>query len=212
MKIISKVKDYYDYLVSVYGIDEDIVYDRRDCNILHKIPIEYFSKDILNDDSIKKLKKQFCLCDNGKYKFMKTMVGTIYYFIIEIGYTHYLFSVERYIENNEINIIPQLLEVKKDCKKRSKYPISLIPINTFGGIFKGFELRDYMFKIEKEIYNPIFDGTYISSFINADDIYNDLYNYLISIREKEIIDNRNDVSKLESHGFDKITSFRGKNK
>ena len=60
---------------------------------------------------------------------MKTMVGTIYYFIIEIGYTHYLFSVERYIENNEINIIPQLLEAKNECKKRSKYPISLISIN-----------------------------------------------------------------------------------
>ena len=29
MKIISKNKDYYDYLVSYYGFDETRVYDRR---------------------------------------------------------------------------------------------------------------------------------------------------------------------------------------
>ena len=29
MKIISKFKDYYDYKVAEYGIDENLVYDRR---------------------------------------------------------------------------------------------------------------------------------------------------------------------------------------
>jgi hypothetical protein len=31
---------------------------------------------------------------------------------------------------------------------------------------------------------------------------------LISVREPQIIDNRDDVQKLESKGFDKKTSFR----
>ena len=29
MKIIDNKKDYYDYLASIYGIDELVVYDRR---------------------------------------------------------------------------------------------------------------------------------------------------------------------------------------
>ena len=29
MKIISKYKDYYDYLTGIYGVDDKIVLDRR---------------------------------------------------------------------------------------------------------------------------------------------------------------------------------------
>ena len=40
MKIISKFKDYYDYKVAEYGIDENLVYDRRlpagVVSVLHK--------------------------------------------------------------------------------------------------------------------------------------------------------------------------------
>lgn len=32
MKIISQYKDYYDYLIGFYGIDEKIVLDRRKFN------------------------------------------------------------------------------------------------------------------------------------------------------------------------------------
>lgn len=35
MKIISKHKDYYDYLVSYYGFDPMIVYDRRETRKIH---------------------------------------------------------------------------------------------------------------------------------------------------------------------------------
>lgn len=30
MRIITKIKDYYDYLQGVYGIDDKVIYDRRD--------------------------------------------------------------------------------------------------------------------------------------------------------------------------------------
>jgi hypothetical protein len=39
-------------------------------------------------------------------------------------------------------------------------------------------------------------------------MYNEIYNYLIAVREPNIEDNRNDIQKLESKGFDKKTSFR----
>lgn len=40
MKIISKFKDYYDYLVGIYGEDPLLVFDRRNQNgtIIHKFP------------------------------------------------------------------------------------------------------------------------------------------------------------------------------
>ena len=44
--------------------------------------------------------------------------------------------------------------------------------------------------------------------IAPDEIYQNVYDYLISIREPNIIDKRNDIQKLESKGFDKKTSFR----
>lgn len=36
MKIIDKNKDYYDFLMGVYGQDPKAVYDRRGSAILHK--------------------------------------------------------------------------------------------------------------------------------------------------------------------------------
>ena len=36
MKIISKFKDYYDYKVAEYGIDENLVYDRRNGTIVDR--------------------------------------------------------------------------------------------------------------------------------------------------------------------------------
>lgn len=38
MKIISKYKDYYDYLVNIYGIDEKLILDRRQYNKIPYIP------------------------------------------------------------------------------------------------------------------------------------------------------------------------------
>ena len=212
MKILSKVKDYYDYLVSVYGIDEDIIYDRRDCVLLNKLDHEYFTLNCLSSDIKRKNVKQFGIDENGKHRFLTKKIGKIYNFILEVGTTHYAFVVERYLDDGgNVNLEPKLVDVKTECKKRSKYPISIIPINIYGILRENFDYRDYSFIIDKELGNPILSNTYLSGIIDANDLYNRLYNYLISIREKEIIDNRNDVSKLESHGFDKKTSFRGKN-
>lgn len=210
MKIISKIKDYYDYLTSVYGIDEDIVYDRRECNILSKMLCHYFNVEYNYYADKKKTQRKFYEKNtNGKYHFITKEVGDFYYFCLEVGITHYIFQVERYKdENDKIQIIPSLLEVNTDCKKISDAPISLIPLQTrYGSIVFNKDL--YSFEKHNEIINPILNETYLTSFINADDLYNNLYNYLMS-QEKEIIDKRDDIAKLESHGFDKKISFRGK--
>lgn len=60
----------------------------------------------------------------------------------------------------------------------------------------------------KLIGNVLLKDTCISGFIPAEDIYNQIYDYLIHIRESQVEDKRTDVQKLESKGFDKVTSFR----
>ena len=39
MKIISKFKDFYDYKVAKYGVDEKLIYNRKTCCDYYKILI-----------------------------------------------------------------------------------------------------------------------------------------------------------------------------
>ena len=47
MKIISKHKDYYDYLQGIYGIDEIMVYDRRTKNLIRETYLSSGSAQML---------------------------------------------------------------------------------------------------------------------------------------------------------------------
>lgn len=58
------------------------------------------------------------------------------------------------------------------------------------------------------IKNPILSGLPIVSYIPAEEIWQAIYDYLIKLKEPEIIDTRTDEEKAESHGFDRKTSFR----
>lgn len=210
MKIISGgKKDYYDYLVAKFGIDEDIVYDRRDSYVVRPSCQGhiFFCKEKYYNDKPKEKKKMWHMNDHGKDVYEFVEVGLILYFVLEIGYSSYLFRVERYLNDNSDVVLSPSLEKKLDCDKQSKHPISIIPCDVVRHhwLTKDDTIRYYM---QNEISNPILSSTFIPSFIDAEEVYNSIYNYLISIREKPIIDNRNDTLKLESFGFDKKTSFR----
>lgn len=62
----------------------------------------------------------------------------------------------------------------------------------------------------KRIYleNPIMVDTWIPSIIPPLDIWVEVSNYLLSLKDPKIEDNRSDIEKLESHGFDRKMSFR----
>jgi hypothetical protein len=201
-------KDFYDYLAGVYGIDNDVVYDRAKSHVFR--PMEagdtYFCKTRLYNDRCKKETKGHHYV-NGKYVYGIFYEGLKLHFVIEIGFTQYLFMVERYLDNNlEVQLEPQLLNKFQVDKKQSQVPVSLIPVDFWGLFSEAPSIRRYY--LNEEIQNPIFTGTWVTSFLNAEEVYNEIYNYLISIKEPKIIDNRNDVQKLESKGFDKKTSFR----
>lgn len=209
MKIITGgKKDYYDYLSGIYGIDNDVVYDRRNSTVFRRYydMDTYFVKDILCNDKQKELKRTHRFIDN-RWKFEYMPEGNIYFILIEIGYTQYFFSIERYLDdNNKVVINPTLIEKKNVTEKKSEAPISVIPIICYYSYRSGFEISKYL--IHQEVQNPIFSGTWVTTVIAPDEIYQNVYDYLISIREPNIVDKRNDIQKLESKGFDKKTSFR----
>ena len=195
MKILSKRKDYYDYLVGKYGIDEMIVYDRRDCTVLahDEYNIAFSKKKMYND----KPKREVMSYRNGKR--VSEMVGLRTEVFITYGKKTRKFLVERYLD--------ALGNVRISHKE--------VPLDglDFRCCSKDREMREAPIFIWNEwtntyIDNPILDGTWLTGYISPEEIYTEVYNYLLMKNAKKIEDNRSDVEKMESKGFDKVSSFR----
>lgn len=224
MKILNRgKKDYYDYLAGIYGIDNDIVYDRREFYVLNQatystsIDIRFFF-----DNTIFGIHNGFCgnAADSPRvpHGYSKMIYGRKHSFVLEIGFYQYLFEVERYIsDDGRLIIEPKLVEKFDNRKHFGTTPITLFlykdePLCSTGILIDSWDSirRKLEYKKRKSEYyeNPILSDTWITGFIPAEEIYNNVYNYLIANREPDIQDNRNDIQKLESKGFDKKTSFR----
>jgi len=198
MKIISKYKDYYDYLIGIYGVDPKLVLDRRkhvNPQILgpQRIIIYicgnkiegfydgnsfYYGKDLEIIGERKKNRSYNFIWSNRTSKEM-----------IEIKFRPNDFSPKETILINP-NIIKTNINDKEDC-----------PI-----IYGGYHH-----------YKDIGNGNYpklsdlnISSVYPPEEIYQMLSQWLSErISKKEnITDIRCDVDKLQSKGFDKKKSFR----
>ena len=143
------------------------------------------------------------------------------WFGLVIGFVAYVFLVYRVLQNEtdkEVNIVPKLMRKFTFDRSRikSKAPI-LIGELTYNIPWRIPCKKDDEFYDEVTIEldnngnykeNPILDGTWIPSLIPAEEVWNNITDYLLSIKEPPIIDNRTDIQHLESHGFDKKTSFR----
>jgi len=123
--------------------------------------------------------------------------------------------VERYIDDedeNRIHLNYGLIE-KKDISKDEKIsyaPICLCPISHHKNWYAGSSDKFDASKEDKEqkIDNPILYSTYIPKFIDAYEMWNNLYEYISSLRDKDFEDTRTNEQHIESHGFDKKISFR----
>lgn len=200
MKIISSYKDYYDYLVGIYGVDPLIVLDRRNFDLpiylnshftddycFYKLIIGeylidfmvdnennfYFGKEILNLKGVKEYHNKFTLDFINKY----------------------------YNSNNAIKL--------KMFKRIIEFSIKPIKIersfekNIVIGILNNRN-NEFLYKY------PILKNINVNKFINADKIYQMIYDYLskLNLEKENIVDNRSDIEKLTSKGFDKKESFR----
>lgn len=224
MKIIDNKKDYYDYLAGIFGVDDLVVYDRRGSVVLNSEKAlfqgmeVYFSQKAIYLDKpltkkmywkLKSIVKQR-EAEAVKHRFGKTWAeGDIYHFVLEVGYTHYRFEVERWLEENNresVHVEYRLIDTLKDDHKRySDVPMCVIPCYAQ---YSRWSHEEQWKEREGRVENPILAGTFIPGMIPPTDIWNVLYTYLSSLRDKPFTDSRSDIQKLETAGFDKKTSFR----
>lgn len=162
-------------------------------------------------------------------KFPDAYNVSCHWFDIVIGSVAYMFLVYRVLQNvndKEVKLVPVLIRkfTFDRSKTKSKAPILI------GGLSYSYndipwniayqrEGDEYYKWIAKVGYiapnkdgdydeNPILADTWIPSLIPAEEVWNNISDFLLSIKEPKIVDNRTDVQHLESHGFDKKTSFR----
>ena len=150
------------------------------------------------------------------------------WFGLVIGSVAYVFLVYRVLQNEtdtEVKIVPKLMRKFTFDRSRAqtKSPILIgeltynrmdipwrISCKRDSEFYEAVAKAGYIAPDKNGDYyeNPIMDGTWIPSLISAEEVWNNITDYLLSIKEPEIVDNRNDVQHIESHGFDKKTSFR----
>lgn len=211
MKILTtrNNKDYYDYLTGIYGIDEKVVYDRREFTILSNSGSLFFNCTILENDA-KKKEIRTRKWVGRHWKWETEYRATELYCMLEVGLKWYFFQVDRYLDEASKVCLDWKIITTREITKDKR--IGIAPM-TF---FKAFETYSWWtdttldLKVDKSdaIPNPIIQGTTIASLIPGQEIYNSLYAYLSSLNDVEIIDNRTDLEKAESAGFDCRTSFR----
>jgi hypothetical protein len=70
------------------------------------------------------------------------------------------------------------------------------------------DISSWRHRDSEVIVNPILEGSIFTNILSAKEVYEGIYNYLLECKEPKIEDKRNDIEHIESHGFDKKTSFR----
>lgn len=209
MKILRKSKDYYDYISSGTMVDESVVYDRR------------------NETKVPRIDGFFGSLKTG-YRINRNNRNSIYV-VLEIGRKRYLFTVYFETDTEGCSTILDVQLTDMVEIEKSSGPVMQLDIDADMTIYK--YLRTFYISKESEAYKealrkslenfkfpdthythyasePILKDTWIPRYISADEVWRNIYEYLSSLKDIVPEDNRTDVQKAESHGFDKKTSFR----
>lgn len=208
MKIISKYKDYYDFLQGVNGIDEKIVLDRTEFHVTEKL---------ISEDSF----FRFHICGykieglyrKGKFLYGKELeqyhIQKNRFFSKDNQDEYYCIKDSKSYGGNTIDVLkePKKLEDGKNPNEYLNCPILIE--HTFGKY--ECESDDYVYNYSwtrKRKYNkfPILKDHEINKVFSAEEIWIILYNWLS--KEKTIENNQTDKEKIVSHGFDLKHSFR----
>ena len=239
MKIVCKVKDYYDYLSGVNGIDPLVVYDRREYAFLTNtdtIPVLlrnqlYFDK-IDSDKKKQKITKSKSARRfvNKDWYFNKEEIfeGNITYFCIVVGYKRYLIECERYLDDKDKLCLDYTVlentDIPKDERIFKNYPILIhtcergffgsansVPFYSWFNIKKAIKENNVNAIKQHVIFNPIFKDTPLTSIISPEEMWDNIYSFISSLNEKDITDKRDDNGHIISHGFSTKESFRNIN-
>lgn len=205
MKLISKYKDYYDYNIGLYGIDEKVVYNRL------PFPDKYYH--YVNRTEISHTLPKIYKFDISEYEYKHLLFcGKVIYIRRKYG---------EYKAEYEV-ISEYTLHKMFDSSHRNRYLV-----RTFGKIDYSVK-HDSIMDIHKATGQPVvlLDGwndkhlildTNIpilndikgfGSLIDAKSCYLEICQTLIDINNTESIPVSTDGDKILSHGFDKKISFR----
>lgn len=198
MKIISKYKDYYDYLQGLYGIDKKLILDRRDHDLIPYTPSDgkltfYIAGYIIEGYWSEKEKKCYYGDD------LKQFVDKIDYIPSQPWKRDCSKSI--WLHNKNLNRIHNgdwyyIEPIKDKDKFNIKYncPI-LLKFNSY--MLKYIKLSDFN----------------MASFISSNKMYEMLSEWLSKqITLKEEVPELNNDNKIKSKGFDIKKSFRPKMK
>ena len=195
MKIIGKIKDYYDYLVGVYGIDDKLILDRteffptsrfispNDSKVIFFIcgyQVEglyrngkfYYGDDLAKFEKRKDWKWRYWNQDNKDYYTVK---------INRVGKDEYISILKKPILDNT--------NEKLDC------PILIY--NIFGEYeYKGYKLSKF----------PILKDYDLVNVFQPEKLWQMIYDFLS--KTKDVPNLQTDKEKIISKGFDYKHSFR----
>jgi hypothetical protein len=204
MKIISKFKDYYDYLQGIYGIDEKLILDRTEFYRTPKFP----PNGLVNIYICGYEYEGVCL--NGQY-YWESDIEKIALkskkrrYWIRGGDEKDYYTVDLKLSNQSLT---QVLKKRVNSVVNDKlnYPIL---INVLGGeLGLTYKHRDYHYFEHHQEFSkfPILADYGFQRVLPAEDLWIQLSNWLS--RTKDIPNNQTNKEKILSAGFDLKTSFR----
>jgi len=192
MKIISKFKDFYDYKVAKYGVDEKLIYNRKTCYDYYKMRFQYLNlhKNVPEKVSIEDF-------DNNLKEHIKFFDKINHNKILIVGekIVHDFFNYDRKRFLSYLNI----------SKEEVLFNEPMILVEYIGGIDR--KIARYDNSVYKFTYNP--NLSQLGIYIDEDFIWQSLVEFLSNKRsEKEISPEVSNENKIQSKGFDLKTSFR----
>lgn len=218
MRIISKNKDYYDYLVGYYGLDNSMVYVR---NIEPNITPELL---IYNENQLSQHTFSICNRFYTVYELNKTFYHTIDE-LIELDEILKERKIDKYFIKGNYFPIQKSIEAKAKTKWEGENGKSLVNITTrqpvlmkvrssLGEIIyteypKNAIFYDSNKKQESYWGIPLLYPFGFATWYPPEYMYQKIYEFISWTKDNpEIPNKQTDLEKLESHGFDKKVSFR----